>query len=190
MTDIEKIKKLQKQREKKFFELMAHFDEQALRNWIHEFWLRHQSYKSGLKYDFTNICLSFLIEDDMARNIHLLEFKEFYNGMREAWRTAQGEKFVIPSYINGWFISTLAPDHCPPQKKYSRRHIGLFEHVTCYCIYTASKYSPFKANRDDKNVPNSICDFVAEEIGLDFTTVKRMWRHRDRDLFPKIKRGH
>jgi len=190
LTDIEIIKNLQKKQEKKFLELMADFDEQALRNWIHELWLRHQYYKSGLKYDYTNICLSFLIEDDMARIIHLLEFKEFYNGMREASRTAQGQKFVIPSYINDWFISTLAPDHCPPRKKYYRPHKGLFEHVICYCIYTASKYSPFEANREEKNAPNSICDFVAEEIGLDFNTVKRMWLHRDRDLFPRIKRAH
>ena len=184
MTEIKIIKKRQIEREHELSELMADFDEKALRHWIREFLLRHQSYKSSLKFDCSNLCLTWLIEDDMAQNMHLLEFGEFYDGMREAWKVAHEQKLVIPSYINNWFTSTIVPNHRPPVKRYGRKTY-LFEHVICYCIYTTSKHSPFKASRNNKCAANSICDFVSDEIGLDFTTVKGIWVDRDRELFPK-----
>ena len=67
MTEIEIIKKRQIEREHELSELMADFDEKALRHWIREFLLRHQSYKSSLKFDCSNLCLTWLIEDDMAQ---------------------------------------------------------------------------------------------------------------------------
>ena len=185
MSAIEAIKKYRIKRNRELSELMADFDEEALRKWIKDFMRRHQSYTSGMKFDYTNMCLMWLIEDDMAKNMDLLELREFYDGMREAWRIAKERKIVIPSYLDEWFTRTLAPDHRPPKKKVGRPTQGLFEHVICYCIHTAARHSSFKASRNDISPPTSICDFVAEAVELDFTTVKRIWVYRDREVFPK-----
>lgn len=185
MSAIEAIEKYIIKRDRELSELMADFDEEALRRWIKDFMRRHQSYTSGMKFDYTNMCLVWLIEDDMAKNMDLLELREFYDGMREAWRIAKEQKIVIPSYLDEWFTRTLAPDHRPPKKKVGRRNNLLFEHVVCYCIHTTAKHSPFNASRNEASHPKSICDFVAEEVGLNYTTVKGIWVHRDREAFPK-----
>lgn len=185
VSAIEAIKKNKIKRDRELSELMVDFDEDALRQWIREFLLQHQAFISGVKIDFTNMCLRWLIEDDIEQNMDLLEARELYDGMREAWRIAKEREIAIPGYLDEWFTQTLSPDHRPPRRKVGRPTRDLLEHVICKCIHTAAMHSPFKASRNDASPPTSICDFVAKEVELDFTTVKRIWVYRDREAFPK-----
>ena len=186
MSAIDAIEKYIIKRDRELSELMADFDEEALRKWIKDFTRRSQSYTSGMKFDYTNMCLMWLIEDDMAKRMDLLEQREFYNGMREAWRIAKERKIVIPSYLDEWFTKTLAPDHRPPKKKVGRSNTCLFEHVVCYCIHTAAKHSPFNASRNEASHPKSICDFVLKKLALSILLLRTFGFIEIEKFFRKI----
>ena len=185
MTLADRILEARKKEEVLSEYLMRGFNENELRHWVREYFDRHQVYTHGLKFDYTNLCLSWLVENNLHDYMHLLEIRELYDGMREAWSIAQQRGIVIPDYLNQWMASTIAPNHKPPKYKTGRPSSDLFHHVICQCISKAARFTNFKASRNDATDTVSICDIVAEEIELDFSTVKRIWVTRDKTVFPK-----
>lgn len=175
---------------KKQSELMTNFTEPELRGWVHSFFEAHKQYISGIKFNYTNICLSSIVEGDLYTQMGRLEHeRDLYDGMREAYSLAKADHLKVPEYLEMWIADTLSPGHLPPKRKSGRPKKDFFHHIVCECISKPAKYSPFFALRNDEpkhaDETFSICDVVADELDMQYPTIKQIWVNRDRNWFGK-----